>query len=104
MAYALVFKCAKGEQLLLKFANGRFGLYSEKEAAVSALNQILKETNYELDGSPEQYGSLIGGYRTVRTEVSEVRRAELLRLKNTIEIKQPSALHFKDGTKLKGSE
>lgn len=104
MAYASVFKCKNGEQLLVNFNNGQFALYSEKSTAVAELNRIIKETDYELDGSSAQYRSILSGYHTVRSEVSEERKEQLLQLKNTIEIKQPSALHFKDGTKLKGSK
>lgn len=102
--YAIVFKCPEGEQLLLRMDNGQFAIYPEKEDAVSALDNTLKSVNRELDGNPIRYGNSFWGYKTLRNEVSEERKETLTRLKNTIEIKQPDTLHFKDGTKLKGSK
>ncbi|CAH9014774.1 hypothetical protein VP424E501_P0247 [Vibrio phage 424E50-1] len=104
MMYAIVFECTKGELLLLEMSNGQFALYSEKEDAIEALSKTLKDVNYELEGSPVRYGNGFWGYRTVRQSVSDKRKETLLRLKATIQVKQPSALDFKDGTSLKGSK
>lgn len=57
MVHAIVFECPEGEQLLLQMNNGQFALYSEKEDAVSALNQTLKAINHELEGSPVRHGN-----------------------------------------------
>lgn len=104
MAYAIVFEDSCGEQLLTLTTDGRYAIYSKKEDAVSSMDRMLKESTHELKGSPERYGNVFWGYKTLYKDVSEERRKDLLRFINTVQIKSPDTLRFKDGTKIKGSK